>query len=218
MTTIGFLILLRTLAYLRGGSSSSGKVITNATRYRCVPCGWIYDEKYGDPDGGIAPGTRFEDIPEDWICPVCGVSKNDFVPYEETYEQSDSPASVIATTLLNPTTLQLVIETTEVFTVIPGQYARIAMKDRDGIFYRSYSVVESDGKKLTFCIKLTSGRGGYVLRNLKIGELLGIEGVYGSFVLKNNNSPKVFIATGTGLAPLINMIRQIPDEDKILLF
>ena len=37
----------------------------------------------GDPDGGIAPGTAFEDIPEDWVCPLCGVGKEDFEPVEE---------------------------------------------------------------------------------------------------------------------------------------
>ena len=42
-------------------------------KYRCIVCEWIYDPAVGDPDGGIAPGTSFEDIPDDWVCPVCGV-------------------------------------------------------------------------------------------------------------------------------------------------
>lgn len=45
-------------------------------------CGYIYDPLEGDPDGGIAPGTVFEDIPADWVCPVCGVTKMDFEPVE----------------------------------------------------------------------------------------------------------------------------------------
>ncbi|WP_433561203.1 rubredoxin [Nocardia sp. CA-151230] len=49
----------------------------------CVRCGMIYDPAEGDPDGGIAPGTAFEDIPEDWVCPVCGARKSDFIPYED---------------------------------------------------------------------------------------------------------------------------------------
>jgi len=48
----------------------------------CRACGWIYDEALGDADGGLPPGTRFEDIPEDWMCPLCGVSKADFEPCE----------------------------------------------------------------------------------------------------------------------------------------
>ena len=49
-------------------------------KYVCVVCGYVYDPAVGDPDGGIAPGTAFEDIPEDWVCPICGVGKDDFSP------------------------------------------------------------------------------------------------------------------------------------------
>ena len=44
----------------------------------CIICGWVYDEAEGLPEEGIAPGTRWEDIPDDWTCPDCGVSKEDF--------------------------------------------------------------------------------------------------------------------------------------------
>ena len=47
-------------------------------KYVCDVCGYVYDSAVGDPDGGIAPGTAFEDIPEDWVCPVCGVGKDQF--------------------------------------------------------------------------------------------------------------------------------------------
>ena len=47
-------------------------------KYECMMCGYIYDEALGDPDEGIAPGTVWEDIPEDWSCPDCGASKEDF--------------------------------------------------------------------------------------------------------------------------------------------
>jgi rubredoxin len=44
----------------------------------CLNCGWTYDPMVGDPDGGIAPGTAFEDIPDSWKCPDCGATKADF--------------------------------------------------------------------------------------------------------------------------------------------
>jgi rubredoxin len=47
-------------------------------KYECLVCGWIYDPALGDPDGGIEPGTAFEDIPDDWLCPLCGVDKTNF--------------------------------------------------------------------------------------------------------------------------------------------
>ena len=52
-------------------------------QYICLACGLIYDEELGDPDGGLAPGTRFEDIPDDWECPLCGVTKVDFELFEK---------------------------------------------------------------------------------------------------------------------------------------
>ncbi len=47
-------------------------------KYICKICGWIYDEAQGDPDNGIAPGTKFEDLPADYICPMCGAGKDEF--------------------------------------------------------------------------------------------------------------------------------------------
>lgn len=47
-------------------------------KYYCRNCGWVYDPEKGDPDGGIAPNTPFEKIPENWVCPVCGAKKSEF--------------------------------------------------------------------------------------------------------------------------------------------
>ena len=52
-------------------------------KYVCITCDCVYDPAIGDPDSGIEPGTAFEDIPEDWECPDCGVGKEDFEPLEE---------------------------------------------------------------------------------------------------------------------------------------
>ena len=46
--------------------------------YRCKVCGYIYDPEEGDPDGGIAPKTPFDEIPDSWLCPVCGAPKTEF--------------------------------------------------------------------------------------------------------------------------------------------
>jgi rubredoxin len=52
-------------------------------KYVCKICGYVYDPEKGDPDGGIAPGTKFEDIPDTWECPVCGAKKSDFEVKED---------------------------------------------------------------------------------------------------------------------------------------
>ena len=52
-------------------------------KYMCEVCGLTYDEELGDPENGIAPGTKFEDLPEDFVCPLCGVGKSLFEKVEE---------------------------------------------------------------------------------------------------------------------------------------
>ncbi|GAA0946417.1 rubredoxin [Pseudonocardia zijingensis] len=58
--------------------SALTRVDPEITQWICDPCGFIYDPDEGDPDSGIPPGTPFEDIPDDWMCPICGATKADF--------------------------------------------------------------------------------------------------------------------------------------------
>ena len=51
-------------------------------RMECITCGFVYDPEVGDAVGGVMPGTPFEDLPEDWVCPVCGAAKDSFVPLD----------------------------------------------------------------------------------------------------------------------------------------
>jgi len=48
-------------------------------KYKCTICDYVYDEAVGDPEHGIAPGTKFDDLPETWVCPICGVGKDKFM-------------------------------------------------------------------------------------------------------------------------------------------
>jgi rubredoxin len=48
-------------------------------RFKCTVCGHVYDPREGDPDSGITPGTAFSDIPGNWVCPICGVGKEDYI-------------------------------------------------------------------------------------------------------------------------------------------
>jgi len=52
-------------------------------KFRCMVCGHIYDEAEGDPSRGIPPGTKFEDLPDKWTCPICGVLKEEYEEIEE---------------------------------------------------------------------------------------------------------------------------------------
>lgn len=56
--------------------------MTDFKLYRCIVCGYVYDERLGDPEHGIEPGTRWADVPNSWICPECDVGKDEFVMIE----------------------------------------------------------------------------------------------------------------------------------------
>lgn len=84
---------------------------------------------------------------------MCGVTKSDFIPYDT--EASTTSAIIIEKKYLNPTTIELTIETPKVLEVKPGQFGKIILTDEEGTFERSYSVVRQSGRKLVFGIKLS---------------------------------------------------------------
>jgi rubredoxin len=59
---------------------------TEMDKFRCIVCGYMYDPDAGDSENGIKGGTIFQELPDDWVCPVCGVDKNSFERIEE-YER-----------------------------------------------------------------------------------------------------------------------------------
>lgn len=62
--------------------------------WECLVCGWLYDEAKGWPEDGIAPGTAWEDVPEDWLCPECGVGKEDFEMVEVAVSNEEPEAKI----------------------------------------------------------------------------------------------------------------------------
>ena len=68
---------------------------TKPKKYRCMICSHIYDPDEGDPVGGIAPGTAFENLSDNWLCPDCGASKADFEPIAETVLVAVAPGGHI---------------------------------------------------------------------------------------------------------------------------
>lgn len=63
---------------LTGRTGLTGAIVAGMQRYVCNVCGYIYDPEEGDPDNNIEPGTAFEALPEDWVCPMCGAEKDEF--------------------------------------------------------------------------------------------------------------------------------------------
>ena len=58
------------------------EAVPKMAKYKCTVCGYIYDPELGDTDGGIKPGTPFEEVPDDWVCPICGAAKSEFEKIE----------------------------------------------------------------------------------------------------------------------------------------
>lgn len=58
--------------------NKEGKELEKMAKFKCTVCGYIYEPEKGDPESGVNPGTSFEDLPDDWVCPICGVGKDDF--------------------------------------------------------------------------------------------------------------------------------------------
>ncbi len=182
-------------------------------KWLCIPCWYIYDPLIWDEDSGIAPGTEFTDIPDSWVCPICGVRKSDFVPYEEWSEEVRwYNATIIEKNLLNPTTLELIIETDDNHVSIAWQFMSFLWKDNEWEFTRSYTIVHQEWMQYTFTIKLWEfGRAARILRDTSIWATIRIKWIFGHFILHDCEKQKIFIATGTGLAPIYNMLTALSE-------
>ncbi len=205
MLTI-LVVLLRTISYF---SKNNNKQSWKTTKYICIPCWYIYDEAIWDPDGWLEPGTKFEDIPDDWYCPVCWVSKTDFEPY---YDDNNSSIvlnewEVVWNNMLTEDVLELVLKVNVSLNVIKWQYVVLLLNDFDWDFTRAYSIVEYKDNILKLAIKLKENwRWWRKLKLIQKWDILKIKWIYWDFILKENVNPKVFIATWTWLSPIINMI------------
>ncbi len=131
-------------------------------------------------------------------------------------------AKVINRQMLTENVMEFTIETYQEIKVIPGQRALFLFEDEQGPFQRIYSIVDQDTDNdktmLIFAIKLSEhGRWSSIIRKTQIGSEVQIKGVFGNFVLQNTPLPKVFIWTGVGIIPLINMAKYCT-TDKQLFF
>jgi len=212
---ISLVVIARLTAYLnRKQRRSSWKIIG----YRCIPCWYIYDEKVWDLDSWIMPWTKFEDIPDDWRCPVCGVSKDDF---EAIYEGDEEllNAEVVWYKMLTENVLELKLQIEKTLKVKPWQFVNIIMQDDVWEFPRSFSVVEQNKNILTFWIKLKDAwRWWEFLKKIKIWDKLKTSWIFGQFILQKTKNPKIFIATWTWLSPIMNMMRNNKYSTKNYLF
>lgn len=196
---------------------------STSIKYVCEPCSWIYDEELWDPDWWIPPWTKFEDIPNDWVCPVCWVWKQYFKKLDSWYKKHYIVANVKDIKLLNENNdvVELSIESKAKLPKIKrGQFLTLEMKDKNWVFSRSYSVSWVDWNIVYFLVKIIDNwRAWEMLKNMKIWDEIKFSWPFWNFVLKETKNNKVFIATWTWLAPIFYMLKWLNvDEKKNLIF
>ncbi len=102
---------------------------------------------------------------------------------------------------------------------IPGQFLTLIFEEETGKFPRSYSIFSADEKTVTFCIRLLpEGKGSQKLKKLAVNDVVLARGPFGNIQLQNTNYLKVFIGTGTGISPLLCMIKVLPETVQKALF
>ncbi len=135
------------------------------------------------------------------------MTKADFIPYDENNQIQAIKLKIFQKIFLNPTTIELILEKPENFSPKIGQFATFEYEDENSKFRRQYSVAKNENGKIHFLIKLKKdGRGAKILQEIAQGENMNFIGFFGDFILQENENPKIFIATGTGLAPIYYMM------------
>lgn len=217
-----FLIVffIRTFNYFYKNVEIEDKNNKKTTKYICIPCWFIYDEKKWDPDSWIAPWTKFEDIPDNWICPICWVKKSDFEPYLNDEKSLIIKTKIYKKNMLTQNVMELKLKLEQNLKILKWQYAILIFEDWEWEFIRYYSIVEYKNKIITFWIKLDeSWRWADILKNLKIWNNLKIKWINWEFILRNTNKQKVFIATWTWISPILNMVSEpLKSKNNFLFF
>lgn len=127
-------------------------------------------------------------------------------------------AAIVEKRKLSDTVMEIRLKSTQ-NNFVPGQYITVRFKDDIGYFNRAYSIVEFKDGMLTLCVTLLNGgRGSSFFVNYDVGDEVEVTEPKGGFCLQDNDNPKVFVGTGTGLAPLISLMESCPEVKKTLYF
>lgn len=193
-------------------------------RFLCPPCWFIYDEELWDIDGWLAPWTKYEEIPDDWVCPVCWAAKRDFIPLDGHFNPDEIQNHELIFTVqshrfLTHDVIELALYSERDLEILPWQFCNLIFKVNGETQMRSYSVSQYRDNVLTFLIKLKDGGVAWeALKDIEIGNEIQWVGPFWNFVLQNTSRRKIFIASWTGLSPIYNMMHTSWESEKILYF
>jgi ferredoxin-NADP reductase/ferredoxin len=149
----------------------------------------------------------------------CPVNSIELVSDDPSLRTVWYPAEVAEKTMLSESVMELSLKAAINGTYKPGQYVTVRFKDDVGSFNRAYSIVDYKNGMMTLCVTLLKeGRGSSFFANYSVGSAVEITDPKGAFGVCDTENPKVFIATGTGLAALLSMVESRPDVKKTLYF
>jgi len=148
-------------------------------------------------------------------CPVQAIEMDSDDP---SIQISWYKALIVEKRKLSDTVMEIQLKSTQ-NDFVPGQYITVRFKDDIGYFNRAYSIVEFKDGIITLCVTLLNGgRGSSFFVNYEVGGEVEVTEPKGGFCLQNNDRQKVFVGTGTGLAPLVSMMESCPEVKKALYF
>jgi CDP-4-dehydro-6-deoxyglucose reductase len=148
----------------------------------------------------------------------CPVQAIELVADDPSLQIVWHPARVIEKKMISATAMEVRLQTVNM-SFKPGQFVTVRFKDDIGFFNRAYSIVDLKEGVLTLAVTLLNGgRGSSFLGNYDVGSVVEITEPKGDFNLRDTPNPKVFVGTGTGLAPLIAMMERCPDVKKTVYF
>lgn len=193
-------------------------------QFLCLPCWYIYDEEYWDPDWWLLPWTKFEEIPDNRKCPVCWVTKKDFTPLDwhhnpEHIENHELNFKLKTKKYLTHDVIELIFYCKKDLEIIPGQFCNLIFKNNNIEVIRSYSIVKYIDNCIYFAIKLKKDwKWANNIKRLNIWDKIKVLWPFWDFTLKNTSNKKIFIATSTWLSPIYNMIEKSWNINKELYF
>lgn len=221
------LICLKSYIWFDEKYEKKGGLKNNNRKYKrflCLPCGYIYDEELWDIDWWLMPWTKYEDIPNNWSCPVCWASKKDFIPLDwhynpEIMEDHELELVLESKNYLTDDVVELVVLCKRDLEIKPWQFCNLIFKKWKNKITRSYSIANYVDNSITFLIRLKEGgKWSTEIRRLKIWDKIKALWPYWDFVLRNTSKKKIFIATGTWLSPIYNMLLNSWETEKELYF
>lgn len=192
-------------------------------KYECTVCGYIYNPLLGDPDSGIAPGTAFEDIPDNWVCPICGVDKSQFRALEEaTTGDKSCPAPnewmITFTERIQRTSAiaSFVFATPAGLNFRAGQYAYIVFDDQNRNNRQLNKILSFScppgGETIHFTKRFSNSEFSARLWALKPGERIRIVGPTGDCVFYEDLNKIAFLTGGIGITPVVSIVGYIAER------